>query len=280
MASLNKPAGAPGTPLAWAPENRPPRWYLWEGGFLLIGRAEGEVPPHSHHAIQVHVATEGEIAVRTGSGPWSEAGGIIVRADVEHGFDARGASGALLMVDPESTEGAWLQGALVADVTLVPESRLAPCIAQLRAFVERPLEALEPGALVRHCVQALTAGSPPLRRLDARVGKVLGAIRASDDLRLSLENAAKLVHLSPGRFAHLFKEEVGLPFRRYLLWRKLSRAMLSMGRERTIAGAAQHGDFADAAHLTRTFYQMFGIPPSVLMRGEFFEIPSPFGMPA
>jgi AraC-like DNA-binding protein len=61
-----------------------------------------------------------------------------------------------------------------------------------------------------------------------------------------------------------------------MLWRKLTRAMLSIGRERTIAAAAHASDFADAAHLTRTFYQMVGLPPSVLMRGEFFEIPSPF----
>ena len=32
--------------------------------------------------------------------------------------------------------------------------------------------------------------------------------------------------------------------------------------------------------LTRTFYEMFGMPPSVMMRGEFFEIPSPFELPA
>jgi hypothetical protein len=37
---------------------------------------------------------------------------------------------------------------------------------------------------------------------------------------------------------------------------------------------------AHAAHLTRTFYQIFGIPPSVIMRGEFFEIPSPFAASA
>ena len=35
-------------------------------------------------------------------------------------------------------------------------------------------------------------------------------------------------------------------------------------------------DFADAAHLTRTFSQMFGLPPSVMLRGRLFEIPSPF----
>ena len=105
---------------------------------------------------------------------------------------------------------------------------------------------------------------------------MLKRIRDTDDLRLSVEAAAEMVHLSPGRFAHLFSDELGLPFRRYMLWRKVTRAMLAMGTERTIAAAAQRGDFADAAHLTRTFAQMFGITPSALMRGDFFEVPSPF----
>ena len=106
--------------------------------------------------------------------------------------------------------------------------------------------------------------------------RVLEAIRASDDLRVSLESAASQACLSPGRFAHPCKQQVGLPFRRYMLWRKLTRAIVSIGREGTIAAAAQAADFADAAHLTRTFYEMFGLPPSVMMHGEFFEIDPPW----
>ena len=102
------------------------------------------------------------------------------------------------------------------------------------------------------------------------------AIRARDDLRMSLDDAAQLAFLSPSRFAHLFKDQVGLPYSRYMLWRKLTRAMVAIASERTIAAAAQAADFADAAHLTRTFYQMVGMAPSVLMRGKFAEIPSPF----
>ena len=52
--------------------------------------------------------------------------------------------------------------------------------------------------------------------------------------------------------------------------------MVAIASERTIAAAAQAADFADAAHLTRTFYQMVGMARSVLMRGKFAEIPSPF----
>jgi len=108
------------------------------------------------------------------------------------------------------------------------------------------------------------------------VTTVLDAIRTSDDLRMSLDQAADMACLSPTRFAHLFKDQVGLPFSRYMLWHKLTRAMVAVASERTIAAAAHAADFADAAHLTRTFYQMVGMAPSVLMRGDFIEIASPF----
>jgi AraC family transcriptional regulator len=254
------------------------RWYLWEGGFLAMGQAGGEVPPHSHHAIQIFLALEGTAAIRATGGEWQEGRGLIVRPDAEHSFNARGATGAMLFVDPESSEGAWLQSVLVQDITLAPAARLQGCLAELRAFSDRPLESMEVGDLVRECVRAFCAGAPPCRRLDPRVVTVLARIREADDLRMSLEIAAALVHLSPGRFAHLFKDQVGLPFRRYMLWRKVTRAMLAIGRLSSIADAAHAADFADAAHLTRTFHQMFGIPPSVMMKGKFFEIDSPFAL--
>lgn len=270
-AAFTAPDGGPGAPLL--------RWYLWEGGFLVVGQAGGEVPPHSHHAIQISLKLDGPAAIRTSGGTWREGHGIIVRPDVEHSFDAQGGSGALLFVDPESAEGMWLQSVLGEDITFAPPARLERCIDELRAFIERPLEGMEVADLVRHCVAAFCAGAPPSRRLDARVTTVLRTIHASDELRMSLEDAARLVHLSPGRFAHLFKEQLALPFRRYMLWRKLARAMVAIGRGSSIADAAHASDFADAAHLTRTFHQMFGMPPSLLMRGEFFEIAPPFAAP-
>jgi AraC family transcriptional regulator len=273
MSGLNKPATAAA---AWDATARPPRWYLWDGGFLLMGQAGGEVPAHAHHALQLTIAFERPTALRKVGQDWQEARGFVVRPDVEHQFDARFGLGAMLFVDPESVEGTWLASALTEDVTVIPEARIAACVEELQAFWSRPMEAMAVGDLVRHCMQAICPGVIPSRKLDSRIAKALKAIRESDDLRLSLESAARIVHLSEGRFAHLFKEEVGLPFRRYMLWRKVTRAMLSMGRERTLAAAAQCGDFADAAHLTRTFAQMFGMNPSALMRGEFFEVPSPF----
>lgn len=255
------------------------RWFVWDGGFLAIGRAYGVVPPHAHHAIQIVVALEGEIAVSGGGDEWRTGRGVVIAPDVEHRYDSRDAFGAMLFVDPESTEGVWLRASLQEEITLVPDRRVRACVEELKRFQERPMESLELGPLIRHCVQTLSAGAPPARRIDSRVTRVLRLIQQSDDLRMSLESAAAAAYLSPSRFAHLFKQQVGLPFRRYLLWRKLTRAMLVIGREGTATAAAHAADFADAAHLTRTFTQMFGIPPSVMLRGRFFEISSPFSSP-
>lgn len=205
--------------------------------------------------------------------------GMVVRPDVVHSFDCSGALGAMLFVDPESSEGVWLRNLLTEDITIVPDVRLVSAVAELRAFVEQPFASMEAEALIRHWVHALNPGPPPMRRLDPRVTTVLNRIRESDDLRVRLSAAAEMAFLSPSRFAHLFRDQVGLPFSRYMLWRKLTRAMLAIGSSRTIADAAYAADFADAAHLARTFYQMVGMAPSVLMRGDFSKIPSPFGGP-
>lgn len=257
-----------------------PRWYLWEGGFLLMASAKGVVPPHAHHAIQVVIAIDGDVRISGGDGRWQPCKGLIVRPDIEHSFDCNGALGAMLFVDPESHEGSWLTGPLRQDITIVPDSRLAAPIRELRAFLETPFESMEVGALIKHCIQSLSPQPAPARALDDRVTKVIDTIRESDDLRVSLGDAAALAFLSPSRFAHLFRDQVGLPFSRYMLWRKLTRAMVAIGTRQTIADAAHAADFADAAHLTRTFNQMFGMAPSVLMQGEFARIDAPFTVPA
>jgi AraC family transcriptional regulator len=271
---LNKPAAA-----ADDPKNRwlsKPHWYLWDGGFLLVGRGEGVVPPHSHHAIQVVVAIDGEPAIQGERGDWRIGRGFIVRPDALHSYKPNGALVAMLLVDPESAEGVWLRTSLREEITSVPDTRLANCAAEFRRLVDQPFESMGIREVIGHCLQALSPGAPPSRRLDERVTRVLSRVRGSDELRISIDEAAAMAFLSPSRFAHLFKQQVGLPFRHYMLWRKLTRAMLVIGRGQTISTAAHEADFSDAAHLTRTFYQMVGLPPSVLMRGEFFEIPPPF----
>lgn len=254
-----------------------PLVYFWDGGWLGVGRSRGTVPPHAHHAIQISIGLDGPVRLRHGEGEWTELEGGLVLPDVPHSFDPRGSLTAMLFVDPESFEGRWLRDSTETPIRAVARERLGSHVEALRRFVEERPDAAGAARLVSGMVRSLCVGPAPFRRIDPRIERVLGVIRERDLRQMPLEEAARGVFLSPSRFAHLFTEEVGLPFRRYMLWRKLSRAMVEFGRGSNLTDAAHAAGFSDSAHLTRTWRQMFGISPTLMLaRGRFYEIPAPF----
>jgi AraC-like DNA-binding protein len=246
-----------------------------------MGRGgHGVVPRHSHHAIQIVIGLDGEVGINGPDEQWGRYPGVIVGADVPHEFNPMGSLFAILFVDPETQEGRWIERSLRAQVEEIAPSRFGPCADALRSIWDEPMDAAEMSRRIHAAVRALCAGPPPHRPMDPRVLKALDVIRRLDTDRLSLEEVAGAVFLSPSRFAHLFSQEVGLPFRRYLLWRRLTRALLAVGRGGTLSAAAHTCGFADSAHLTRACYQMLGQSPSFLLKaGEFDEIPAPFELP-
>ena len=257
------------------------RWYLWDGGFLAFGRASGVVPPHSHHAIQIVIGLDGETGLLGPDEEWVRHRGLIVAADVPHQFNPAGSLLAMIFVDPESRSGDWLRRSLRTPIAKVSDRKLDQVISELSALWEEPRDAPETAHLVHSVVRELCVGPSPVYAVDARILRALEVIRGMDTAKISLHEVARAVFLSPSRFAHLFSEQMGLPFRRYVLWRRLTRAMLAVGRGNTLSAAAHLSGFADSAHLTRSCVQMFGMPPSAMMApGEFYEIPAPFELPS
>ena len=95
---------------------------------------------------------------------------------------------------------------------------------------------------------------------DLRIAKMIAWVTERLDQPVSLRDVAKVICLSPGRTRHLFVQQTGLPFRTYLLWLRLTRAVELFGGGASLTEAAAHSaGFADSAHFSRTFRRMFGI---------------------
>jgi AraC family transcriptional regulator len=258
-----------------------PLVYFWDGGWIGVGVSPGTVPPHSHHAVQISIGIDGPVRFRHGEGEWVDMPVGVVLPNEPHQFDGLGSLVAMVFVDPESSEGRWLRDSLTGPISSIERERVAEHLPGLETFhVTRP-DALSAARTITGVVHALCAGPPPIKRMDERIVKAMEWMRESGSRTLSLEDAARSVFLSPSRFAHLFKEEVGLPFRRYLLWRKLSRGIVEFGRGSNLSAAAHAAGFSDSAHLTHTWKQMFGISPTVMAgSARFYEIPAPFELAA
>lgn len=100
---------------------------------------------------------------------------------------------------------------------------------------------------------------------DPRVAAVVRRIdgRPHDFERIA--DAARLAGLSPSRFQALFRAGVGMPFRRYRLWRRMAAVMRALAAGESLTGAALEAGFAGSAHLSATFKAMFGLTPSALV---------------
>jgi transcriptional regulator GlxA family with amidase domain len=98
------------------------------------------------------------------------------------------------------------------------------------------------------------------------VRKLLHLLAAADpderEKESSLESLASSVGISSGRLMHVFTTSIGIPLRPYLAWLRIQRAAGAIAAGAPLTEAAVAAGFADAAHLSRTFRRMFGVPPS------------------
>jgi AraC family transcriptional regulator len=134
------------------------------------------------------------------------------------------------------------------------------------AFVEAVTGALG-RLLIRHA--GLSAPAPlPRGRLSPGVRtRTLEVIEAHLSARLTVEQLAREVGLSPAHFARAFKETMGRPPYQYLLTLRLERARQLLDQpEARLADVAFETGFADQAHFTRLFKRAYGLPPGAVMR--------------
>jgi AraC-like DNA-binding protein len=238
------------------------RLLLGAGRALYVGPAP-ETRLHAHHAIQLCIGLEESLCLRTERGPWRHVRGAIVPSDVSHELRGTASRAALLYVDPDAAEARALLGRF-------PQRDIAPLPPPALRAVRRALSTQVLNGTCVESVLASLAGSDaraPAR--DARIRRALEVLQGAPRRRIALGVIAEAVGLSPGRLGHLFRQEVGLPVRRYLLWLRVGDAVEEIARGVSLTAAAHAAGFSDSAHLTRTFRRMFGIAPSGLRLVRF-----------
>lgn len=244
------------------------RLVLLPGALLYVGRG-GEAAAHAHHAVQLVWAREGSVELTTRDGVVT-AEAALIPAQTLHAFRARGSQLVMLLVERHGIAGIALDERARRGVAPGPGAELADLGAELAA-----LGAPDPGADVEdltawvgRALDALTSTATPRRRPSPAILRVIAAIEAGTIT--GLDAGAALAGLSPVRLTHRFTAEVGLPFRRFVLWSRLKRAVAAVRGGADLTRAAVEAGFADAAHFSRTFRETVGLAPSRVL--PFLEI--------
>jgi len=89
-------------------------------------------------------------------------------------------------------------------------------------------------------------------------------IKQTVDDNLSVEDLASLVNLSVPRLVQLFKQQTGVPMRRFRLWHRLYVTAVKMGKGESLTQAAISAGFTDSSHFSHTFRDMLGMSPTAV----------------
>lgn len=245
----------------------PYRWsgslFLWKDQSFYIGAASDSTI-HATHDVTVCVAMHNSFRLRT-SGGWRTFQAAVIPPDLPHIFDGRGAHLILLYFPSEILKAQRLlyQGSEPYAIPQKMLSRFLPC---LRTYLDHGCESEDATGFCEDFIRELSRTDYPRLTLDSRVMRALECFQADPTRRYTVAEISSDVAISSSRFAHLFREQVGLPMRRYLLELRMRRALLQVAHGDSLTTSAYAAGFADSAHLSRTFRSMTGIAPSSILK--------------
>jgi AraC-like DNA-binding protein len=247
------------------------RGFLWPTELLyfsdfLVAR------PHAHGALQLSVGLDGMPRVQL-DGAWRHASGVLVDTDVRHGFRCDGCLTAIGWIEGESRTGQQLRERVLdgRPYAVLDEALCARIADAVRPVLGANAGCAEAHARWRRALGELAVDITPEPRLDRRIAAVLEHLRTSPSPPPSVRDLARIAYLSQSRLQHVFREQVGVPIRRYLLWHRYLTALSLLADGSSVTDAAFAAGFADGAHLTRTAVRMNGYPPAEMSHDRWLS---------
>lgn len=217
-------------------------------------------------SLLVYVAVTGSIRIRLEGGEWETTEMAVVPPYVRHQVVSEDRSVNVLKVEAETV-----------DLNCLPPELQGRGAVDAPDFVRHVRQRPWENSVLGQSVDLLTldfdmtlfgAALRP-RSMDSRIASVLGCIKRDPSAPAVAEDYAAMAHLSFSRFLHLFKQEVGAPFRSFRTWKR-ARNLLNyvVHQDSNLAYVALDTGYPDSTHFSHSIRQIYGLKPSDIFAGS------------
>jgi AraC-like DNA-binding protein len=235
--------------------------YLGKGRALYCGPLQ-HLEAHVYGAPVLHVGIYGPFRLTLGDGVWRSYRAAVVPSGLRHALDLAGGVHGKLFVETDSPFASAFRRRFPYCRGAVTSLNDPETIALFHwIFEDDPKQDAVESRL--DLLLAPTQGKP---LLDWRIQKVVELIRNEPDRNYSQGELAASLGLSPSRLLHLFSEQVGVPYRRFRMWKRLMLSFELLHTQDNMTFAALDSGFADATHYSHAFRDTFGVNPAPVFR--------------
>ncbi|MGM0563796.1 MAG: helix-turn-helix domain-containing protein [Pseudomonadota bacterium] len=238
--------------------------YLWDRRVLHIGRF-ANIAEHRLGAAALVIGLDGSFSVlESETESWRECRTALVPPGCVHQNRFDGIAAAVLHIEPESIDYMNLSGSMPHGDWQIMYDHIdeANLIDLVNRIHDETPDVEKAKKLVTKMIYGDGYDYENEEKIDPRILKVVEMIRAEPSASYSMEELAEVVNLSPTRFIHLFKEQTGVPIRRFRQWVRMKTVITYVADGSSLTDAALDAGFTDSAHFSRAFRNMFGITPS------------------
>ncbi len=215
----------------------------------------------------LYVAHEGQIHLRLGgSGDWCHGELALVPPYVPHQVLADSRLINVLQVEAETVDPQALPPLLRGPGGVLQDDGFVQHVRQQRERLRGTSAAGEP---TREGFDRLFFGAALVpRRIDPRIQAVVDLMRSDPAAPLAAEDCARAAGLSFSRFLHLFKQEVGAPFRSVRTWKRARSLLHHVRRDANLLHVALDTGYPDSTHFSHSIRQVYGLKPKDIFAGS------------
>jgi AraC-like DNA-binding protein len=213
----------------------------------------------------VSVAYEGALRVRMAGGDWQVTELAVVPPYLPHQVVAEARLIQLLQIEAETVDPTALPAPLRGSGALHAPALVESVRSARHDLVRR-------GCGPHLCdgeFDALFFGSALApRRIDPRIRAVVDQIKRDPAAAMPADDCARSASLSFSRFLHLFRQDVGAPFRGFRSWKRARSLLHHVNREANLAYVALDTGYPDSTHFSHSIRQVYGLTPKDIFAGS------------
>ena len=241
--------------------------YLCNECILLTSNGLGK-DNYNHCALKIAFAMENDpFCIRYGQRT-SAVDAAIIKPGYPHYIDTHNTWHALLLINPESGQAkSIIDRYLYNTNTYHPDIGIINTAKKLLSpFKNKGNHTSLAEQTIINLIANFTDNSVNPNTIEPRIQVIIDHINNCNGSLPSINHLADQVNLSASRLSHLFSQEMGVSLKQHLLWQKLYHAGSRIATGELIMEAAVAAGFSDAAHFTRKFTKIFGLPPSKILK--------------
>ncbi len=203
---------------------------------------------HSHPVVEIIYATKGAFTLQSNGKAKENLVFAIIGANIGHKVVSQNCTAKMLMVE---SHNATLSEFLISNGIILENGFFLTS-----SFASKG----ELFSEVRNLANTKDLKTPA----DTRVKDSIAFIEENElEYKNLISELTSKVCLSDSRLSHLFKEQVGVSIKKYLVWNKLRRAIDLYLKENTnLTDVSLQSGFFDQAHLSNSFKTILGVSPS------------------